>query len=65
LIIGIDRQKMSHTANAVDPATNSTAASVRVDASLAGYRELIRWSKQFPERRWATENARGLGQHLA
>ena len=65
IIIGIDPHKMSHTANAVDPATNTTAASVRVDASLAGYRELMRWSEQFPERRWAVENARGLGRHLA
>lgn len=65
MIIGIDPHKMSHTANAVDPATNSTAAAVRIDASLAGYRELMRWSKQFPDRRWAVENARGLGRHLA
>ncbi|MEQ9323527.1 MAG: IS110 family transposase [Polyangiaceae bacterium] len=65
MIIGIDPHKMSHTANAVDPATNTTAASLRVDASLAGYRELVRWAKQFPDRRWAVENARGLGRHLA
>ncbi len=65
MIIGIDPHKLSHTANAVDPATNSTAASLRIDASLAGYRELVRWAKQFPERRWAVENARGLGRHLA
>ena len=42
MIIGIDPHKMSHTANAVNPATNTTAASLRVDASLAGYRELMR-----------------------
>lgn len=65
MIIGIDPHKMSHTANAVDPTTNTTAASVRVDASLAGYRELMRWSRQFPDRRWAVENAHGLGRHLA
>jgi len=65
MIIGIDPHKMSHTANAVDPATNTTAASLRIDATLTGYRELMRWSKQFPERRWAVENARGLGRHLA
>ena len=65
MIIGIDPHKMSHTANAVDPATNTTAASVRIDASFAGYSELMRWAKQFPERRWAVENARGLGRHLA
>lgn len=64
MIIGIDPHKMSHTANAVDPATNTTAASLRIDATLAGYRELMRWSKQFSERRWAVENARGLGRHL-
>ena len=65
MIIGIDPHKMSHTANAVDPTTNTTAASVRIEASLVGYRELMRWSKQFPDRRWAVENARGLGRHLA
>ena len=65
MIIGIDPHKMSHTANAVDPATNSTAASLRIDASLAGHRELMRWTKQFPDRRWAVENAHGLDQHLA
>ena len=54
MIIGIDPHKMSHTANAVDPATNATAASLRIDASLVGYRELMRWSKQFPERRVLT-----------
>ena len=65
MIIGIDPHKMSHTANAVDPATNTTAASLRIDASLARYRELMRWAKQFPDRRWAVENARWLGRHLA
>ena len=59
MIIGIDPHKMSHTADAVDPAMNSTVASLRIDASLAGYRELMRCAKQFPERRWAVENARG------
>jgi hypothetical protein len=40
-------------------------ASVRIEASLAGYRQLLRWAAQFPERRWAVEGARGLGRHLA
>jgi transposase len=56
---------MSHTANAVDPATNTTASSLRIDASLAGYRKFMRWAKKFPERRWVVENASGLGRHLA
>jgi transposase len=31
----------------------------------AGLRSLERWAKRFPERRWAVENASGLGRHLA
>lgn len=65
MIIGVDPHKSSHTAAAVDPSTNTPVASLRVDASLVGYRELLRWAKQFPQRRWAVENARGLGRHLA
>jgi transposase len=65
MIIGVDPHKSSHTATAVDPATNAPVASLRIDASLAGYRELVRWAKQFPHRRWAVEGARGLGRHLA
>lgn len=65
MIIGVDPHKASHTATAVDPATNTQVASLRIDASLAGYRQLMRWAKQFDERRWAIEGARGLGRHLA
>lgn len=65
MIIGVDPHKSSHTATAVDPATNTPVASLRIDASLAGYRQLHRWAMQFIDRRWAVENARGLGRHLA
>ena len=65
MIIGVDPHKSSHTAAAVDPTTNTSAGSVRVEASLAGYRQLMRWAARFPERRWAVEGARGLGRHLA
>lgn len=64
MIIGIDPHKASHTATAVDPATNTPVASLRIDASIAGYRQLLCWADQFPERRWAVENAKGLGCHL-
>lgn len=46
MIIGVDPHKNSHTATAVDAASNRPVASLRVDASLAGYRELLRWAKQ-------------------
>ena len=38
---------------------------MEVEASLAGYRRLLKWAGGFGERRWAVENARGLGRHLA
>ena len=65
MIIGVDPHKASHTATAVNPAMNAPMSSLRVDATLAGYRQLLRWGKAFPERQWAVENAHGLGQHLA
>ncbi len=65
MIIGVDPHKGSHTATAVSPTRNAPAASLRVDATLAGYRQLLRWGKAFPERQWAVENANGLGRHLA
>lgn len=40
-------------------------ASLRVDATAAGYRQLLCWARRFPQRRWAIEGARGLGCHLA
>ena len=65
MIIGVDPHKSTHTATAVDAATNTAVASLRVAASAAGYRRLLGWAEQFGERRWAVENARGLGCHLA
>ena len=65
MIIGVDPHKSSHTATAADPASNKPIASLRVDASLAGYRQLQAWAKQFPDRRRAVEGARGLGRHIA
>lgn len=65
MFIGIDPHKLSDTATAVEPLTNVAVASLRIDASLAGYRQLMRWAQPFPERRWAVENAKGLGCHLA
>ena len=65
IIIGVDPHKSSHTATAVDPATGQPVASITVPASTVGYRRLWRWAARFDQRRWAIENARGLGRHLA
>jgi transposase len=40
-------------------------ATLQIDAILAEYRQLARWAARFGDRRWAVENARGLGRHLA
>lgn len=65
MVIGIDPHKSTHTATAVDPHTNRVTASLRIDASLAEYRRLMTWARQFEQRRWAVENAEGLGRHLS
>ena len=65
IVIGIDPHKSTHTATAVDPATNTDLGSIRIDATLTGYKTLIAWAKSWPQRQWAVENAYGLGHHLA
>jgi transposase len=65
VIIGVDPHKSTHTATAIDPQTNRTVASVRIHASLVDYRRLLTWARQFDHRRWAVENAEGLGRHLS
>ncbi len=62
---GIDPHKSSHTASAVDPATNTVVASLRVHADPAGYRELLRRGRRFGDRCCAIENANGPGRYLA
>ncbi len=65
VVIGIDPHKRAHTASALEPGTNAVIATLRIEASLARYRQLLRWAARFGQRRWAVENARGLGSHLA
>jgi transposase len=65
VVIGIDPHKSTHTATALNPATNSDVGSLRIKASIAEYQRLIVWAKAWPERTWAIENADGLGHHLA
>ncbi|MFD5513851.1 transposase [Streptomyces sp. NPDC127051] len=65
MLIGIDPHKSTHTATAVDPGTNRDHASMRIDVSLEEYQRMPDRARQWPGRRWAVENARGLGHHLA
>jgi transposase len=65
VIIGVDPHKRTHTASALEPGSHRVLATLQVDATLGGYRQLSRWAARFEVRRWAVENARGLGRHLA
>lgn len=64
MLIGIDPHKSTHTATAVAPDTNHEVASIRIDASLREYARMLTWAQQWRQRRWAVENAEGLGRHL-
>jgi transposase len=65
VLIGVDPHKASLAVAAVEEASGELLerASFRQDRS--GSRALKRWAKRFSERRWAVENAGGLGRCLA
>ncbi len=65
ILLGVDPHKSTHTATAVEPASNQQVGSMRIEASLTEYRRLLAWAKRWPQRKWAVENANGLGRHLA
>ncbi|GAA4769484.1 IS110 family transposase [Actinomycetospora chibensis] len=64
IVIGVDPHKRTHTASALEPGTHRLLDSIEIEATLAGYRRLLRWASTFVERRWAVEGARGFGRHL-
>ena len=64
VIIGIDPHKGSHTAVAVDGAEKKLG-QLRVKAAPEQVDQLRRWAASWPDRTWAIEGARGLGQLLA
>ena len=49
----------------VDEAVGELIERATFPQNRAGLRSRERWAKRFPERRWAVENAGGLGRHLA
>jgi transposase len=65
VLIGVDPHKVSVAVAAVDEATDELVERATFPQNRAGLRALERWAKRFPERRWAVENAGGLGRHLA
>jgi transposase len=65
ILIGVDPHKASLAVAAVDEATGELLERAAFPQDRAGLRALDRWASRFPERRWAVENAGGLGRHLA
>ena len=65
VLIGVDPHKASVAVAAVDEAGGELVERANFPQNRAGLRSLERWAKRFPERRWAVENASGLGRHLA
>jgi len=65
VLIGVDPHKASLAVAAIDEATGDLLERASFPQDRSGLRSLERWAKRFPERRWAVENASGLGRHLA
>src|SRR5919107_3161527 len=65
VLIGVDPHKTSLAVSVVDQATVELVERASFPQDRTGLRALERWAKRFPERRWAVENAGGLGRHLA
>ena len=65
VLIGVDPHKVSLAVAALDEATGELLERASFPQDRAGLRRLERWARRFAERRWAVENAGGLGRHLA
>jgi hypothetical protein len=64
VMIGVDPAKRSHAMAVIDDRENSLAA-LQVGNDTAGYRDMIRLARRWPERSWAVEGAAGIGAQLA
>jgi len=65
VLIGVDPHKASVALAAVNEGAGELIECASFPQNRAGLRDLQRWAKRFGERRWAVENAGGLGRHLA
>ena len=65
VLIGVDAHKASLAVAAINEAKGELLERASFPQDRSGLRSLERWAKRFPKRRWAVENASGLGRHLA
>jgi transposase len=64
VVIGVDPHKRLNAVCVVD-SRGRVVASDQFDNSAAGFRDLKRFWRQWPQRTWAIEGANGVGKHLA
>ena len=64
VIVAVDPAKRSHTVEVLDR-DERVLATLRVENTTAGYRELRAFARRWRQRRWAVEGARGVGRQLA
>ena len=64
VIVAVDPAKRSHTIEVLD-VRERVLATLRVDNTNAGYRELRQFVRRWSQRRWAIEGAKGVGRQLA
>jgi hypothetical protein len=63
VVIGMDPHKRSVTIE-VMAADETIVGGGRFGTDAAGYRSLLRYVKQWPERVWAIEGCQGIGRHV-
>ena len=64
VVIGVDPHKRLNAVCVVD-SRGQVVASDQFDNSAAGFRELKKFWRQWPQRSWAVAGANGVGKHLA
>lgn len=63
IVLGVDAHKRTHTVVAADR-FGAQVGCLTVAATGEGHLRLLRWAEQFPQRRWAVEDCRGLSRRL-
>jgi len=64
-LIAVDPHKAHNTLVVLDPATRTSVGEGEFANTGAGYRELMRFARQWRSCRWAVEGCHGAGRSLA
>lgn len=64
VVIGMDPHKRSVTIE-VMTGTEQVLAKHRFETTAVGFRQLLSYAKQWPDRLWAVEGCNGIGRHVA